>query len=486
MTARDDPPTSAREPQARSYRSLALVVASAMFMQQMDATVLTIALPAMARDLETTAPGLSLALTSYLLALAIFIPVSGRLADRYGARTIFCTAIIVFLAGSALCAQSTNLEFLIFSRFFQGLGGAMMVPVGRLVLLRNVAKEDLVSALSWLVIPALLGPVIGPPIGGLIVTYLDWRWIFYLNIPVGLIGLAGAIWLVRNQRASSPSAADFSGFILSSLALGCLLFGFELASRPREAKIAMGLILIGIIFGLFYVRHAVKTPHAILQLSLLRVDTFRLSVIAGSLTRITQGAQPFLLPLMFQLGFGFSAVATGTITMANAIGALLMKSIAPRILKRWGFRSTLIAAGIGASVGYGLCAAFRPDWPIGLIVAVMGISGFFMSYQFTAYNAIAFAEISPEQMSSATSFYATFQQLSLSLGICLAAGLLHGGMYLSGASQPSLIDFSAAMLVVAMISASALYWNRSLTADAGAELSGQASEPVDSVAGPAN
>ncbi|MGN7159793.1 MFS transporter [Sphingomonas sp. SAFR-052] len=457
---------------ARGYRVIALVVASALFMQQLDGTVLTVALPTMARDLGVPATNLSLALTSYLLSLALFIPASGTLADRFGSRTIFCGAIGVFLIGSILCAQAASLPLLVAARFVQGIGGAMMVPVGRLVLLRSVDRRDMVQALSWLVMPALVGPILGPPLGGLIVTWLDWRWIFYLNIPIGIAGIVGALTLIPDVRGDGPQRFDAGGFVLSGIALGCLLFGFELASRPGTGRVALALVAVGLIAGIAYVRHARRTTDPILDLRLMRVPTFRLSVIGGSLTRITQGAQPFLLPLMFQIGFGLSAAATGTITMATAIGALAMKALAPRVLRRFGFRRSLIVSGLVSSLGYATCALFRPDWPVWAIVGVLALSGFFTSFQFTGYNAIAYAEVDDEEMSAATSFYATFQQLMLSLGICTAAMVLEVGMLVGGGGEPRLAAFSAAFLVVSGISGAAFFWNRRFAADAGDVMSG--------------
>jgi EmrB/QacA subfamily drug resistance transporter len=460
------------EAPVRGYRVIALVVASALFMQQLDGTVLTIALPTMARDLGTPAASLSLALTSYLLALALFIPASGTLADRFGSRTIFCAAIGVFLLGSVACAQAGSLSMLVGARFVQGIGGAMMVPVGRLVLLRSVAKEDMVQALSWLVMPALIGPILGPPLGGFIVTWLDWRWIFYLNIPIGIVGVIGALLLVPEVRGDARARFDVLGFLLSGLSLGCLLFGFELASRPGTGMVALVLLASGVALGLGYVRHARTAADPILDPTLMRVPTFRLSVLGGSLTRITQGAQPFLLPLMFQLGFGLSAAKTGSLTMAGAVGALAMKALAPRALRRWGFRRSLIVSGLASSAGYATCALFRPDWPIAAIVVVLGISGFFTSFQFTGFNAIAYADVDKTRMSAATSFYATFQQLTLSLGICTAATVLELGSAMGGTGQPTLATFSIAFVVVATISASAIVFNRRFASDAGAEMSG--------------
>jgi len=457
----------------RNYRTVALIIACALFMEQMDATVLATALPTMARDFHVPPVSLSSALTSYLLALAIFIPASGRMADRFGSKTVFRLAILLFLAGSILCGQARSLPFLIGSRFIQGIGGAMMIPIGRLVLLRSVAKEDMVQAMSWLIIPALVGPIIGPPLGGFIVTYLNWRWIFYLNIPIGILGVGLVTKFIGQVRGERQPRADFGGFVLSGVSLGCLLFGFEMTSRSGELERALVLIAIGLVAGGFYIRHARRREEPILDLSLMRTPTFRLSVIGGSLTRITQGAQPFLLPLMLQLGFGMTAAASGLITIAGAIGSLGMKWLAPWLLRRFGFRNSLVVNGLIASGGYAVCALFRPSWPVAAIFAVLAACGFFMSFQFTAYNTIAYDEIPPERMSAATSFYATFQQLMLSLGICVGAGALHVGMLATHGRTPQLSDFTLAFLVVTAISAVATIWNLRFAPDAGEELSGR-------------
>ncbi len=460
---------------ASNYRLVALIISCALFMEFVDATVLATALPTMARDFGVLAPEMSIALTSYLLALAIFIPASGSLADRFGSKTIFRAAILLFMLGSLACAQSGTLEIMVLSRFVQGIGGAMMIPVGRLVLLRSVAKRDMVSAMSWLLVPALIGPILGPPLGGFIVTYLDWRWIFYINLPIGVLGF----WLVgrfiANIREEEPDRFDTAGFILSGLSLGCLLFGFEMVSRPNEGRTAALLVVMGAVASVFYLRHARGRKGAILDLGLMQDQTFRLSVIAGSITRITQGAQPFLLPLMMQVGFGFSAARSGTITVATAIGSLAMKSVAPRVLRRFGFRRALVWNGILSTIGYASCGLFRPSWPTWTIFCILALSGFFMSFQFTAYNTIAYDGVGKRQMSSATAFYSTFQQLTLSLGICVAAMVLHLAMMANGHEMPSLGDFSIAFWVVTSISLTATFWNLRFASDAGAEISGHVS-----------
>lgn len=457
---------------AANFRVVALIVASAMLMENIDATVLATALPTMARDFGVDAPAMSIALTSYLLSLAIFIPASGRIADRYGSRTVFRAAIFVFIVGSICCALAPTLPALVLARLLQGAGGAMMMPVGRLVLMRSVERKDMVSAISWLLIPALVGPILGPPIGGLIVTYLDWRWIFYINVPIGIVGMIVVSLYIQDFKGEALVRFDWTGFVISGVSLGALLFGFELASHDDAGWLAIGLIVAGCLAGIAYLRHARHHPAPIMDFSLMRIPSFGTSVIAGSLTRITQGAQPFLLPLLFQLGFGYSAAAAGQMVIATAVGALLMKPFAKPVYRYLGFRVSLAVNGILGTIGYGICAMFGPDWPVWLMCLVMALGAFFLSFQFTAYNTVAYDEIPPEQMSSATSFYTTIQQLMLSLGICIGALALRASMVSAGNAQPQLSDFSVAFIVVTLISITATIWNLRFHPAAGAEISG--------------
>jgi EmrB/QacA subfamily drug resistance transporter len=461
------------EPRAKpSFRTVALIVATALFMEQLDATVLATALPTMARDFAVGAPVMSIALTSYLLSLAVFIPASGPMADRFGSRTVFRSAIVVFMAGSLFSALAPNLLCLVLARLLQGIGGAMMIPVGRLVLMRSVERKDLVSAMTWFLVPALIGPIVGPPLGGFIVTYFDWRWIFYINIPIGLLGIVLVSVFIEDFRSEKRVPFDTVGFILSGIALGSLLFGFEMSSHPGAGMFSVFLVAIGLLFGVLYLRHARKHPAPIMDFSLMKVPSFGTSVIAGSLTRITQGAQPFLLPLLFQIGFGMSAAKAGQIVLATATGSLLMKAFGGRIFRAFGFRNTLVFSGVAGTLVYGLCATFRPDWPVPLMFAVLATAACFMSLQFTAYNTVAYDQISQERMSSATSFYTTLQQLMLSLGICIGALALHTSMDLHGNAHPQLGDFSSAYIVVTLISLVATIWNLRFAPNAGEEISG--------------
>jgi EmrB/QacA subfamily drug resistance transporter len=455
------------------FRTTALIVASALFMEQLDGTVLATALPTMAQTFHISPLHMSVALTSYLLSLAVFIPASGKVADRYGPRLVFCTAIMVFTLGSILCGQADSLPILVSARLLQGLGGAMMVPVARLILMRSVPKEEFVSAMAWFMVPALIGPVLGPPLGGAIVTYLSWRWIFYINVPIGLIGIVLALRFIKDESELLLVRFDWLGLAVSGVSLACLMFGLEMVSRGVTSPFAsISIIGVGLVGGGLYLLHAKSHPSPILDIRLMEFQTFRLSVIGGSLTRITGGALPFLLPMMMQLGFGMSAAQSGLITFAGAAGSLLMKASATPILRRFGFRNTLVWNGLLATCCIAICAAFRPSWPLAAIYGVLLVSGFFQSLQFTAYNTIAYAEIPIQRMSDATSFYTTFQQLMLSLGICVSAGALQASVAIFGHQHALLGDFSTAFLVVTAISLLASPICARLPKDAGAVMSG--------------
>ncbi len=454
-------------------RLTAVIVACALFMQNLDSTVIATALPAMARAFGSDPIRLNVALTSYLLSLTVFIPASGWVADRYGARPVFRAAIVVFTAGSVLCGLADSLLFLVASRVLQGVGGAMMVPVGRLLLLRTVAKHELVSAMAWLTVPALVGPVVGPPLGGLIVTYASWRWIFYVNVPVGMLGVVLVTLFVPDAREPTPGRFDLVGLALSGLALAGLVFGLDTAGRGVVgAATTSALIGGGLLAGALFWRHARRHPRPVLDFRLMRVPTFAISVWAGTLFRIGIQAIPFLLPLMLQLGFGRTAAASGAITFASAAGALVMKPVAPAVLRRFGFRRVLVWNAALSAAALAVCAAFRPSWPLAAIYAALLAGGFLRSLQFTAYNTLAYADIARPRMSAATAFYATIQQLSRAIGVSLGASVLEAAMWAHGHAAPGTGDFSAAFLAVATVALAAAPASLLLAPDAGRELTG--------------
>jgi EmrB/QacA subfamily drug resistance transporter len=450
-----------------------LIVACALFMQTLDGTVVATALPAMARAFGADPVHMNVALTSYLLSLAVFIPASGWMADRFGSRTIFRAAIAVFTIGSVFCGMADSLLGLVGARVFQGVGGAMMLPVGRLVLLRTAAKSELVGAMALLSAPALLGPVLGPPLGGFFVTYLSWRWIFGINVPIGLLGMVLVSLYVPDVREPVGGRLDVWGLFLSAIALVGMMFGLETASHGIVPEwVSFTVLGFGLLAGALYVRHARGHPDALLDLSLMRIPTFMVSVVGGSLFRIGVGAVPFLLPLMLQIGFGDSALRSGLITFASSAGAIVMKPATTRALRWFGFRDTLLVNGLLSGVTLIMCAAFRPAWPTAMIYGVLLVGGFLRSLQFTAYNTIAYADIPHTRMSHATSLYATLQQVSLTLGVTAGAACLEATTGLAGRSVPVTQDFAIAFVVIGLVALSAAPVSWLMRRDAGEELSG--------------
>ena len=460
-------------PQAPPGRTVPLIIASAMFMEQLDGTVLSTALPSMAHSFGVDALHMSVALTSYLVSLAVFIPASGAVADRVGSRTVFCAAIVLFTAGSMLCAQSESLAFLVAARLLQGMGGAMMVPVGRLVLLQTTAKSDLIATMNWLLVPATIGPLLGPPVGGFLVTTLSWRWIFYINVPIGVVGLGLAAWFVPQLRAARRERFDVRGLVLSGVSLACLIFGLELASRGAVPwPVAVGILRVSVASGAAYGWHARRVVRPILDFTLMRIPTFGLSVVAGAATRIAVGATPFLLPLTLQIGLGMSAAQSGATTFMASVGGLAMRGFSRRLLRRFGYRRAMIWNGLGASLFAFACACFRPGVGQVAIWVVLFGGGFFQSLQFTAYNTIAYADVPGGRMSAATSFYATMQQVTLTLGICVAAGALAVSTAWRGMAHAGLDDFTVAWVTVGAVAMVAPVVCARLRGDAGKELSG--------------
>jgi EmrB/QacA subfamily drug resistance transporter len=457
-----------------------LIVACALFMENLDSTVINTALPAIARSLHENPLTLNMGITSYLFSLAVFIPISGWVADRFGARIVFQTAIVVFTLGSICCGFSQSLLDFVMARIFQGLGGAMMVPVGRLVILRNVSKSELVEAMSYVTIPALVGPIVGPPLGGFITTYFDWRWIFWINVPIGIAGVIFAGRLIRNIKEDKMPPLDWRGLIMTGIGCTGLIFGFEFLGRGAiSTSSAFGLLAIGAAASAVYVWHAKRTPYPLLNLSLLKIPTFRASVTGGFLFRMGVGATPFLLPLMLQVGFGFSPLHSGLLTFVAAAGALVMKFTAPQLLRRFGFRPILIWNSIICAVMLAAYGLIRAETPAIFVWLLLLTSGFFRSLLFTSLNAVAFADVPPERMSQATSFSSMAQQLSLSFGVGFGALVLHLMSMQEGARLVTM-DFVVAFVAVAAVSGLSTFSFRALSEDAGSELTGVRFTPVAS------
>jgi len=452
----------------RLTRIVPLIVAVAFLMENIDASVLSTSLPAMAVDLATDPIHLKLVLTSYLLALAVFIPASGWAADKFGARVVFRAAILVFALGSIACGLSQTLGQLVLARTLQGIGGSMMMPVGRLILLRTVPRDGLVSALAWLTVPALLGPVIGPPLGGYITTYFHWRWIFWINIPLAVLGIVLVTLLIPNIRETGTGRFDLKGFVLAGPGLAAFLTGLTLAGlnlAPLWGILALVLGGMALTFG--FVRHALRVADPLVDLRLLMLPTFRIAVMAGSQFRMSVGALPFLLPLMFQLGFGMTAFASGLLTFSSGMGAMAMKFAAQPLLRRFGFRGVLMGNAVISGVLILGPAFFIQATPVPVIVAVLVAGGLSRSLQFTSINAIGYAEVPAERLSSATSFTAVLQQLSGSVGITLAAMGLEICGALRGTSAPDLGNFPYVFALLAGLALSSAAIFARLHKDAG-------------------
>lgn len=455
-------------------RLTAVIVATALFMQNLDSTVIATALPAMARSFHAVPLHMSVALTSYLISLSVFIPASGWVADHFGAKQVFRAAIGIFTLGSILCGVAPDLLFLVGSRVVQGLGGAMMLPVGRLVLLRSVSRAQMVSAMSWLTMPALIGPIMGPPLGGFIVTYFSWRWVFDINIPIGVIGIiAVSLYITDVREAEGGGRLDFWGLAFSGLTMAALMAGFETVGRGLvPLPWTLGAFAAGLAAAGGYALHARRREHPALDFSLLLVPTFASSVLAGSLFRIAVGAMPFLLPMMLQLGFGKTPAESGLITFASAAGAILMKPAAQPVLHRFGFRAVLMVNGALAAGLMAMCAAFQPGWPSLAMDGILFVAGFFRSLQFTAFNTIAYGDVPRSRMSAATTLYATIQQLTLTLGIVTGAAVLEISARLMHHATALKSDYALAFIVVSAVAMLAVPLCARLPANAGEALSG--------------
>ena len=434
---------------------LPFIVGCALLMQMLDSTVVTTALPTMAADLGAEPVRLNIAITSYLLAVAMFVPISGWAADRFGARRVFIAAIALFTLSSLTCALSGSLTQLVLSRIVQGIGGAMMVPVGRIILLRTIPKHELLKAMAFLSMPALIGPMAGPPLGGFLVTYASWHWIFLINLPIGVLGIWMILRFVRElPEDNHPHPLDWLGFFLSALCMATLVGGFESLGKGGPAlEVSLGLVATGLISGALYYGHSKRHADPILDLSLLRIQTFRVSTIAGNLCRFGVGAVPYLLALLLQIGFGLSALSAGLITFAGAVGAMAMKMAAPRILDRWGYRRVLTVNAIFTGLSLACCALFTAATPALVMITVLLLGGFFRSLQFTAINTLAYADISQASMSRASSFAAMGQQLGVSLGVGVAAEALHLSMLYRGSTTLATADVVVGFLVIGVLSA---------------------------------
>jgi EmrB/QacA subfamily drug resistance transporter len=462
----------------QNSKTISILVATAFFMENLDGTVIATALPDMGKSFHVSPVDLNIGMTAYLLMLAVFIPISGWVADRVGARTVFVSAIAIFTASSILCGLSNGIVTFTGARVIQGIGGAMMVPVGRLVVLRTTEKHNLIDAITFITWPGLIAPVLGPPLGGFITTYASWHWIFFLNVPLGIIGMALSSFLIPNLREDGVKPFDWIGFVLSASACVSFVYGMELVGRESaQWRPTVAYLIAGCVLGLFCVLHLLRAPAPLLSLALLKIKTFAISLQGGSLFRIAISVSPFLLPLMFQIGFGLNAFQSGLLMLGLFAGNLLMKTAVTPILRRFGFRTVVTTNGILNAILMAGCALLFPQTPTIIVLLILFVNGLSRSMQFTAVGTLAFADIAKPEMSSATSFFSMITQMSMGMGVAVGAIALRIAGSLDGNSHgtPTTKEFHIAFLLVALLSIVATLDCFLLAPDAGAAVSGHQS-----------
>lgn len=410
------------------------LVASALFMEQLDATMVNTAIPSIAASLQVTPLSLKAVVSSYILALAVCIPVSGWIADRFGTRRVFFIAIVIFTTASVLCGLAINTPMLVAARILQGIGGALMIPVGRLAIIRTFPKSELLGAMNFVIIPALIGPLLGPTVGGFIVHWLSWREIFFINVPFGLIALFMVYRYMPDYRSSEPRPFDVIGLLLYGSGITLLSWLLEIFGAhgldPLTAALVLGLS-IALLLG--YGWHASGHAHPLLRLALFRIRTFRVAVLGGFVTRLGVGGLPFLLPLLYQLGLDFPAWQSGLLMIPAALAAMSMKLISVRLLRRFGYRQVLIVNTLLIGVTIGLFSLVGTETPVAVIVVISLLQGFFTSLQFASMNSLAYADVTERDSSMASTISSSLQQLSMSFG--LAAGSLVTGWFLGDVPQ---------------------------------------------------
>ena len=453
-------------------RWIAPLVAGTLFMENLDGTVITTAIPDMARAFGARPIDLASGISAYLLTLAVFIPISGWVADRLGPRSVFATAVALFTSASILCGFSSTVIGFTIARVIQGIGGAMMVPVGRLVVLRNTRKSELVRAIATLTWPGLVAPILGPPVGGFITTWWSWRWIFFINVPLGLIALGLTLAVVRGGPGERRPF-DALGFVLTGAGCAGLMYALEeIGNAPaRRTQFIFGLGAVAMGWALIHLR---RTPHPLVDLSAVRVHTFKVTLRGGSFSAIAVLSAPFLLPLLFQVGLGLSPVTSGSLLLFLFAGNLAMKPSTTWLMRRYGFRSVLVMNGTLVVAGFIACAFLGPGTPHVVVAAVLFMSGLFRSMQFTAFSTLGFADVPSAQMSGASTLFSAVRQMNGGLGVALGAVGLECAQALRGhlGNRLEVADFRIAFFIVAAVSALALWDTWCLPADAGASVSG--------------
>jgi len=447
---------------AKSY--LPWVVATALFMEQLDSTIVNTAIPAMAASLHVTPLSLKAVVTSYILSLAVAIPISGWMADRFGTRRVFMSAIAIFTVASVLCGLSVNSPMLVAARLLQGVGAAMMMPVGRLAIIRTFPKNELLAAMNFVIIPALIGPLLGPTVGGLIVHWMSWREIFFVNVPVGLAAIFLAHRYMPDYRGDGARPLDLIGLVLFGTGIALLSWLLEIFGEHKlDVTSAAVLLFIAVSLLAAYVWHASEAPFPLLRLALFKIRTFRVSVAGGFVTRIGVGGLPFLLPLLYQLGLGLPAWQSGLLMMPSAAAAMGMKFISVRVLARFGYRQVLTVNTVLIGLTISMYSFVQQGTPVIAIVMISLCLGFFNSLQFSSMNSIAYADVDNADSSMASTIASSMQQLSASFG--LATGSLITGWFLGDLPQSDRAALTSALhhafiaLAVLTLLSSLTFWS---------------------------
>lgn len=460
----------------RSPFYVTTLIAGAFFMELLDGTIIATALPQMARSFHVGPVSLNIGMTAYLLTLAVFIPISGWVADRFGSRSVFSTAIGIFTLASVLCGASHTLPQFIAMRILQGIGGAMMVPVGRLIVLRTAPKEKLTQALAYITWPGLSALVIGPPLGGFITTYWSWHWIFFLNLPIGIFALLLALLWIENVRGDVVHPFDWLTFLLGGFASAGVVYALEeLGGDAGNWRLPGAILVLSLLSGVVVVVAARRNQaRSLIDFESMKLKTFSLSIYGASAFRIAVGVLPFLLPLMFQIAFGLSAFQAGLYLLALFAGDLSMKAIIIPTLRRFGFRRVLIVNGVVTAASIAVCATISPATPPALIVAILYFHGGFRSMEFTCLTTLAYSEIEPRRMSRANGFLSAVMQLSSGMGVAVGAITLRLVAHAHGRSgaEPLLQDFHWTILLMAVLALGPVVDSLSLAENAGADTSG--------------
>ena len=461
---------------SRSQFYVTTLIAGAFFMENLDGTIIATAIPQMARSFHVGAVNLNIGMTAYLITLAVFIPISGWVADRFGARSVFASAIGVFTLASLLCGFSRTLTQFTVMRILQGMGGAMMVPVGRLIVLRNTPKDRLTQAIAYITWPGLTALVLGPPLGGFITTYASWHWIFFLNLPLGVLALVLTLLWVENVRAGEAHPFDWLTFILAGFASTGMVFAMEKMGREGAHLLLPGTILgLSVISGILAIVVARRKPEtSLIDLESMKLKTYSLSVYGASAFRIAVSVLPFLLPLMFQISFGLNAFRSGLYLLALFAGDLSMKAFVIQGLRRFGFRRILIVNGLVTVASMALCATLGPGTPVLVVVAILFFHGACRSMEFTCMTTLAYTEVPASRMSRANGFLSAVMQLSMGVGVAVGAITLRLVAHAHGhsAALPQLRDFHLAILLMAVLALGPVFDSLALPEDAGSTTSG--------------